>query len=123
MADWEYIKTCAAAAHPVPLFGNGDMLSFEDYNYQLSTSGVDGIMIARYFTMLLSLNSYNYYYKVSEIIAYACYVDDRGALIKPWIFTEIKEQRHWDISSSERLDILRRYVNYGLDHWGSDSQV
>ena len=47
VADWEYIKSCAAAAHPVPLFGNGDMLSFEDYNHQLLTSGVDGIMIAR----------------------------------------------------------------------------
>lgn len=53
VADWEYIKTCAAAAHPVPLFGNGDMLSFEDYNHQLSTSGVDGIMIARYIFIIL----------------------------------------------------------------------
>ncbi|XP_044514419.1 tRNA-dihydrouridine(47) synthase [NAD(P)(+)]-like [Gracilinanus agilis] len=90
-ADWQYIQHCAEVACPMPLFGNGDILSYEDANRALQT-GVSGIMIAR------------------------------GALIKPWLFTEIKEQRHWDISSGERLDILRDFTNYGLEHWGSDTQ-
>ncbi|RXN22468.1 tRNA-dihydrouridine(47) synthase [NAD(P)(+)]-like protein [Labeo rohita] len=90
-ADWDYIDTCSQLAAPVPLFGNGDILSYEDAMKARET-GVSGIMVAR------------------------------GALIKPWLFTEIKENRHWDISSSERLDILRDFTNYGLEHWGSDTQ-
>ncbi|XP_071519812.1 tRNA-dihydrouridine(47) synthase [NAD(P)(+)]-like isoform X2 [Panulirus ornatus] len=92
LADWNYINECAAVADPLPLFGNGDILSFEDYNYHMEHTKVSGIMIGR------------------------------GALIKPWIFKEIKEQRHWDISSSERFDMLKEYVNCGLEHWGSDSE-
>ncbi len=46
----------------------------------------------------------------------------RGALIKPWVFQEIKEQRPIDMPSSQRLELVRKFVNYGLDHWGSDSQ-
>ncbi|XP_075067950.1 tRNA-dihydrouridine(47) synthase [NAD(P)(+)]-like isoform X2 [Mixophyes fleayi] len=91
LADWEYINQCAKIADPLPLFGSGDILSYEDANRAMQT-GVSGIMLAR------------------------------GALVKPWLFTEIKEQRHWDISSSERFDILREFTNYGLEHWGSDSQ-
>ncbi|NXB13657.1 DUS3L synthase, partial [Rhagologus leucostigma] len=94
-ADWEYIAECARIASPMPLFGNGDILSYEDANRAMQM-GVSGIMIARQVPV--------------------------GALIKPWLFTEIKEQRHWDISSSERFDILKDFTNYGLEHWGSDTQ-
>ncbi|KAM4688858.1 tRNA-dihydrouridine(47) synthase [NAD(P)(+)]-like [Discoglossus pictus] len=91
LADWEYIDYCAKIASPLPLFGNGDILSYEDANQAMQTE-VSGIMLAR------------------------------GALVKPWLFTEIKEQRHWDISSAERFDILKDFTNYGLEHWGSDAQ-
>jgi tRNA-dihydrouridine synthase 3 len=36
------------------------------------------------------------------------------------IFTEIKERRHWDISARERLDLLREFVQYGHEHFGTD---
>ncbi|NXR13837.1 DUS3L synthase, partial [Semnornis frantzii] len=98
-ADWDYIAECVRAASPMPLFGNGDILSYEDANHALQM-GVSGVMIAR------------------QVLFRGC----RGALIKPWLFTEIKEQRHWDISSRERFDILRDFTNYGLEHWGSDTQ-
>lgn len=92
LADWDYINDCAVLADPLPLFGNGDVLSYEDYYHHIDNSKVSGIMIGR------------------------------GALIKPWIFKEIKEKKHWDISSSERFDLLKKYVNYGMEHWGSDTE-
>lgn len=33
LADFTYINECAALAAPVPLFGNGDILSYEDYKF------------------------------------------------------------------------------------------
>ncbi|XP_044728521.1 tRNA-dihydrouridine(47) synthase [NAD(P)(+)]-like [Chrysoperla carnea] len=93
MANWDYINKCASLAAPLPVFGNGDILSYEDYKYARETyKHVSGVTIGR------------------------------GALIKPWIFTEIKEQKLWDIRSSERFEIIKKYANYGLEHWGSDTK-
>jgi tRNA-dihydrouridine synthase 3 len=146
LADWAYIKSCAqtlreslsdAGLPKVPMFGNGDCFSAQQYYEEMEGAGVDGVMVAR------------------------------GALIKPWIFTEIKERREWDISATERLEGIRKvshvfyfslnfhyplfsslhptplsfspeittsppayrferandqYAEYGLSHWGSDPQ-
>ena len=35
----------------------------------------------------------------------------------PGLFTEIKQQRVWDISSSERFEMLRTFTRHGLEHW------
>ena len=125
-ADWElqiarevmnrYVKSCAQSQLPglprLEVIGNGDVFDNEvcalcrsdvqDYWNHLQDGVLDGIMIGR------------------------------GALIKPWISTEIKERRtrsseasstgHWDISASERLEIIRTFCGYGLEHWGSDLQ-
>ncbi|XP_063917995.1 tRNA-dihydrouridine(47) synthase [NAD(P)(+)]-like [Zophobas morio] len=93
VADWDYIREVAQAATPLPVLGNGDILSYNDYTTaREKCPELAGVMIGR------------------------------GALIKPWLFTEIKEQKLWDISSSERFDILKKYANYGLEHWGSDNK-
>jgi len=96
-ADWSFLRNAATFAkeklNGLPLIANGDVYSFEDYEELVNPeSDVATCMIAR------------------------------GALVKPWLFTEIKERRHWDISASERLDMLRDYVSFGYEHFGADSR-
>lgn len=93
LADWSYIHRCAdaAASSEFTLIGNGDVYTYEDWNAQIANKKVATCMIGR------------------------------GAIIKPWLMTEIKEQRHWDISANERLDLFKDFVHYGLENWGSDS--
>ena len=69
---------------PIPIFGGGDCFSSQDFWEDIEKTGVDGVMVGR------------------------------GALIKPWIFTEIREKREWDISSRERLEGIRKLAEFGL---------
>jgi tRNA-dihydrouridine synthase 3 len=78
----------------IPIIGNGDIFTYVDYQEKvLATPGV-----------------------------VPCAMLGRGALIKPWLPKEIKEMKHYDISASERFDILQNFVRYGLEHWGTDQQ-
>lgn len=92
-ANWEYIWDCAKSSS-VPLIGNGDICDFEDQVRALTgqSGAVSSVMVAR------------------------------GALYKPWVFKEIKDGKRWDISSSERLDLLKDYASFGMEHWGADSR-
>lgn len=92
-ADWEYINECGGLLKEIPLIGNGDILSYEEFaNAKKNYPNVSSVMLGR------------------------------GPLLKPWIFKEIKEGKSFDISSKERFEMLQRFVNYGLEHWGSDNQ-
>ncbi|CAK5013637.1 unnamed protein product [Aphanomyces euteiches] len=94
-ADWIYVQECSGTRESEPhmsMLGGGDVLSYEEFHQHLSSGVLDTCMLAR------------------------------GALIKPWLPTEIKERRHIDISASERLDILKDFVKFGLEHWGSDQK-
>ena len=96
-ANWDYVAQVANSQSDdlpkIPIIGNGDIFSFTDYEEKVARQGIET-------TAMLA----------------------RGALIKPWLPTEIKERRHWDISASERLDILKDFVRFGLEHWGTDQQ-
>jgi tRNA-dihydrouridine synthase 3 len=95
-ADWDYVFQCRDAQREdvpiVPMIGGGDVLSYEEFDEHLKNGKLDTCMLAR------------------------------GALIKPWLPIEIKERRHFDISASERLDLLKDFVRFGLEHWGSDQK-
>mmetsp|Transcript_21392 Transcript_21392/g.50927 ORF Transcript_21392/g.50927 Transcript_21392/m.50927 type:complete len:701 (-) Transcript_21392:22-2124(-) len=97
-ANWDYISQVATSqskeSPPIPIIGNGDIFSYSEYK--------EKVLADENLTTTAMLG--------------------RGALIKPWLPTEIKEKRDWDISATERLDILKDFVKHGLEHWGSDQQ-
>lgn len=103
-ADWDYIARCSKAVAPtgLQLIGNGDVFSYSEYKERMDSGRGDG--------------------DVDGPGGLATCMIARAALIKPWIFTEIKEQREWDISAGERLELLKKFCNAGLEHWGSDSK-
>jgi tRNA-dihydrouridine synthase 3 len=81
-----------AAERGIPVVGNGDILTQYEARDRRASSGVSSLMVGR------------------------------GALIKPWIFREIKEGRDLDPSAEERFSILWRFVGYLKEHFGDDER-
>lgn len=49
-ADWNYIDECAQLADPIPLYGNGDILSYDDYkNHQEMCKNLSGMILVQQF--------------------------------------------------------------------------
>jgi tRNA-dihydrouridine synthase 3 len=79
-----------ADAVDIPVIGNGDILTPWDVPARLEGTSIASVMVAR------------------------------GALIKPWIFRELKEGRVLAFSAAERWAVLRRFYEYATEHFGDD---
>ncbi len=81
-----------AAAVNIPVIGNGDIIHGTEAKQRLEQTGCASVMTAR------------------------------GALVKPWIFREEVEGVRLDPSGAERMGLLRRYVEFALEHFGADER-
>lgn len=81
-----------AAQHSVPLVGNGDVLTHYEVRRRLDSHGLLTVMVGR------------------------------GALIKPWLFQEVKEGRELCPTASERVGIYRQLVAYMKEHFRDDAR-
>lgn len=81
-----------AAERTIPVVGNGDILTPYEARERMQRSGVTSVMLAR------------------------------GALIKPWLFREIREGRTWLPTAEERFAVIWRFVELLRDHFLDDER-
>jgi tRNA-dihydrouridine synthase 3 len=81
-----------AAERGVPVIGNGDILTPYEARDRMARSGVRSVMLGR------------------------------GALIKPWLFREIRTGSTWLPTPEERFSTLWRFVELLREHFGADER-
>jgi tRNA-dihydrouridine synthase 3 len=81
-----------ASERRVPVIGNGDILTYYEARERMARSGVTSVMLAR------------------------------GALIKPWLFREVRTGQAWEPSGEERVALLWRFVELLREHFGEDDR-
>lgn len=80
------------AERSIPIIGNGDILTHYEAAWRQQQSGCASLMIGR------------------------------GALIKPWLFSELRDRRELDPGPTERIGILMRLVGFMKEHFGDDQR-
>jgi tRNA-dihydrouridine synthase 3 len=81
-----------ASERGIPIIGNGDILTAYEARDRMARCGVRSVMLGR------------------------------GALIKPWLFREIREGRTWLPSPAERFAVIWRFVELLREHFGTDER-
>ena len=77
----------------IPVIGNGDITDIESAKHMFEYTGVDGIMIAR------------------------------GAMGRPWIFHELINDREYNISNKERLEIMLKHIDEAVEYYSEKRAV
>jgi len=95
-ADWRLIQEAVEDGKQngyghVPVIGNGDILTYFEARRRIEESKVDSVMVGR------------------------------GALAKPWIFKEFKDNDTWNPDVKERIEVYRTLSQYMKDHFGDDA--
>ncbi len=81
-----------ARAVSIPVVGNGDILTCWDLERRRAETAVESFLIAR------------------------------GALIKPWIFTELRDMKPLYPEPADRWGTMRRYFDLAREHFGDDAR-
>ena len=81
-----------AEAVSIPVLGNGDILLPGDRTRRLAETRVSGVVVAR------------------------------GALIKPWIFRELRSGEVWHPTVAERWGVMRRWFEMATEYFGDDEK-
>lgn len=93
-ADWKMIQQVVedgqAQGSSMSIVGNGDIMTHYEATRRMEETGVNACMVGR------------------------------GALIKPWIFREFKDQQEWEPTLADRIEIYYKLTSYMKDYFGDD---